>query len=169
MLGKGADANRGRWSRLLEKIPGFKGYVDRISRKQSEQQTREHIARRLEDGKVAIDAFATRQMEAGNFDLLPSCDRVRGRIEALIASLRSGLPLGASFLNSGQLDEDRLDDLYEHDLWVMEEAEKLAREMTQISQSTGDPRPVLDQLQDRVRAIEAKIAERREILARDHW
>ena len=56
--------------------------------------------------------------------------------------------------------------MYEHDLWTIDAAEKFDNEVEALaSDSSADPEMLLSQIEQRFATIEAKLAERRKILA----
>jgi hypothetical protein len=138
--------------------------VDQAARRKSDALARTWLANHLESGKLAIEQYSARLVDQGLYDPLPQCDQLRGRLDLLIARLRAN-PSGRSPSgSSGALDDDLLEDLYEHDLWAMDEAERLVGEMSALARSADSAPQVLQQLQDRVAAIENKWEERRRLL-----
>lgn len=152
------------FARLVRKIPGFAGYVDPVARAKSDEQARNWLVSHLDVGKQAIDHLAKRLVDQGLYDQVLSCDRLRGRLDQLIARLR-GNPSGLiGGISQGPLDADQLEDLYDHDLGAMEEADRLAREMRELADSNTDPGEILEPLQARVAALETKWREREDML-----
>ena len=88
---------------MLRKIPGFAGYLDKDERRQSDEQARRWVADRLDRAKRSLDAFTRGLLELGQIDVLPKFDRLRGRIDYLIAQLRSTRPATPISLNRPRL------------------------------------------------------------------
>ena len=152
---------------ILRKIPGFAGYLEASRRREAEAQAREWIAGQLELGKKAIDTFARRLVDAGSLDSLPACDRLRGRLDTMIARLR-GMPAGGgTFFSQSSLNEERLEDLYEYDLWMMDESEKVAKRMAELAQSSAAE--TLSQIESQVADVEQKWAQRQQLLITDSF
>jgi hypothetical protein len=75
------------------------------------------MADRLQQGKGGLDQYGRGLADAARIDQLPQLDSLRGRIDTLIARLR-GAPAGYSgFFDLVQVDEELLDNVYEHDLY----------------------------------------------------
>jgi hypothetical protein len=151
---------------ILRKIPGFGGYLAASARRESEAKARQWVAQHLETGKRAIDSFAKKLADAGQFDSLPKCDRIRGQLDLLISRMRS-TPLGhGGFFTESAVDDDTLEDLYEYDLWLMDEAEKLAKSV-QLTAAGGNSAEVLQQLEQQVNAMETKWRDRQKLIEGD--
>ena len=156
-------------SGILRKIPGFAGYLEANRRRESEAQSRHWIANQLELSKKSIDAFARRLVDAGSLDPLPACDRLRARLDTIIARLR-GMPASSGrFFSQSSLNEDRLEDLYEYDLWMMDESEKLAARMAEIAQSTAATMETLQQFESQITDVETKWEQRQQLLTDDSF
>jgi hypothetical protein len=151
-------------SRILRHIPGFGGYLDQAERRENDEKTRNLIAGHLQAGKKAIDDFSRQLLDSGNVEALPACERLRSRLETLIQKVRSGLSGRAEFFRTAKFDEDFLDELYEHDLWTLDESERLAGEIQSMASSKTDAAKVLGDLQERVAAIESKFQDRQRML-----
>jgi hypothetical protein len=95
--------------------------LDKEARRDSDQLTRQWLADRLQRAKRGMDQYSRALVEAANIDQLPQVDRLRSHLDRLIARLR-GAPAGYSgFFDLVQVDEELLEDVYEHDLWLMDE------------------------------------------------
>ncbi len=157
-------SNESLFAKLVRKIPGFAGYVDPAARAKSDAQARTWLANHLDVGKQAIDHLAKRLVDQGLYDQVLPCDRLRGRLDQLMARLRSNPSGLIGGITKGPLDADQLEDLYDHDLGAMDEADRLVQEMRALADSNTDPREILDQLQARVSTIETKWREREDML-----
>ena len=84
----------------------------------------------------------------------------------MIASLR-GAPVGYhGFFTIDEVQDDLLEDVYEHDLWTIDEAEEFANDVAALAtDTTVEAEALLEQIENRFETIETKIDERRKILA----
>jgi hypothetical protein len=151
--------------RLLRKIPGFGGYLDRAARRQSDEHARRLAAEHLDRAKRGLDECARALADSGQLDRIPLLDRLRHRLDRLIAQLR-GAPAGASgFYQAQRLNEELVEDLYEYDLWTIDEAEKLAGQIESLARHDADPIQLTNELALSVGEFEHKVAERQKLLA----
>lgn len=148
---------------IARRVPGFAGYLDKEERRESDAQARRWLADRLDACKPGLDAYTRSLTEQGRLDGLAACDRLRNKIELLISRLR-GAPAGYSgFFDANQVDEDRLDDVLEHDLGLMEHAEQTATAIENLATADGDLESAENQFQD----LERRFGDRTKLLSSD--
>ena len=146
---------------IARRIPGFAGYLDKEERRESDAQARRWLADRLDASKPALDAYTRSLTEQGNLDSLSACDKLRNRIELLISRLR-GAPTGyGRFFETSEMGEDRLDDILEHDLWLVEHAEQSATAIENLASPDGSLATAEKHLLD----LEKRFGERTKLLA----
>jgi hypothetical protein len=167
------DRPQGYFDNLLRKVPGFAGYVDHEARLASDRLAREQIAGHLQRAKGALERITGALVDGGDIDALPKFDRFRGSVDHAIAKLR-GAPAGYhSFFALDDVQDDMFEDVYEHDLWTIDEAEKFGDQIEALATSLdgavdGDSHNaigLLSQIKAHFGVIEAKIKERERMLA----
>ena len=112
---------------ILRYIPGFRGYLEKEYRRDSDELGREWLADRLQRSKRAIDELTRPLADQGQIDVLPQVDRLRGRLDKLIARIRGAMQGYSGFFDLVRVREDLLDRVYEHDLALMEQVDALGR------------------------------------------
>ncbi len=112
--------------RILRQVPGFRGYLGKEDRRESDALQRDWLADRLQRSKRSIDALARPLADAGQIDLLPQLDRVRGRIDKLIGRIRGAMQGYSGFFDLVQVDEALLDRVYEFDVDLIAQVDTLA-------------------------------------------
>ena len=118
--------HRGVIETILRYIPGFRGYLEKEYRRESDDLQRDWLADRLQRSKRAIDELSRPLADAGQIDLLPQVDRVRGRLDKLIGRIRGAVQGYSGFFDLVRVDEELLDRIYEHDSALMQEVDALA-------------------------------------------
>ncbi|NQT16285.1 MAG: hypothetical protein HQ582_26245 [Planctomycetes bacterium] len=119
--------NRNVVETILRYIPGFRGYLEKEYRRDSDELGREWLADRLQRSKRAIDELTRPLADRGQIDVLPQVDRLRGRLDKLIARIRGAMQGYSGFFDLVRVREDLLDRVYEHDLALMQEVDALGR------------------------------------------
>jgi hypothetical protein len=130
---------RGWIESVLRHIPGFRGY-------QSDELQRDWLADRLQRSKRGLDELAGKLVDAGQLDALPQVEKLRSRIDRLIARIRSAMQGYSGFFDLVQIDEQTLDRIYEHDLALLEQIAALSdgvEALSQKVQTAGDEIPQL--------------------------
>ena len=118
--------NRGIIETVLRYIPGFRGYLEKEYRRESDDLQRDWLADRLQRSKRAIDELTRPLADAGQIDLLPQVDRVRGRLDRLIGRIRGAVQGYSGFFDLVEVDEELLGRVYGHDVALMQQVDALA-------------------------------------------
>ncbi len=117
---------------ILRWVPGFRGYLEKEYRRASDDLQRDWLADRLQRAKRAIDAVSRPLADAGQIDVLPQVDRLRGRLDKLIGRIRGAVQGYSGFFDLVRVDEALLERVYERDVALMEQVEALAATVEQL-------------------------------------
>jgi len=131
---------------VLRNIPGFRGYLEKEYRRESDDLQRDWLADRLQRSKRAIDQLARELADAAQIDLLPQIDRLRGRIDRLIGRIRGAVQGYSGFFDLVRVDEELLDRVYEHDIAMMEQLDALAAAVEKLPGKQDEIATVLPDL-----------------------
>ena len=135
---------------ILRRIPGFRGYLEKEYRRESDDLQRDWLADRLQRSKRVLDTTARSLADAAQIDVLPQVDRFRGRLDTLIGRIRGAMQGYSGFFDLVRVDEALLDDLYEHDVALMKEIDGLADAVEQLPSQSGDIATELTELNGKV-------------------
>jgi response regulator RpfG family c-di-GMP phosphodiesterase len=83
-----ARAAQNALERLMNSVPGFKGYRERDLRRDADRLQREHISARLEDGKKALNQVAAALTRGGDLDVINDVETARKRIDKVANRIR---------------------------------------------------------------------------------
>ena len=117
---------------VLRYIPGFRGYLEKEYRRESDELQRQWLADRLQRSKRAIDQLTRPLADAGQIDALPQIDRLRGRLDKLIFRIQGAMQGYSGFFDLVRVREDVLDRVYEHDVALMHDVDALARAVEEL-------------------------------------
>jgi len=137
---------RGWIESVLRYIPGFRGYLEKEYRRESDELQRAWLADRLQRSKRGLDTLAAALVDAARLDDLPPLERLRSRLDRLIARIRSAMQGYSGFFDLVQVSEQTLDRIYEHDLSLMEQVAELADAVEALGkkqETAGDEIPPL--------------------------
>jgi hypothetical protein len=150
--------------RILRHIPGFRGYLEKEYRRDSDELQRQWLADRLQRAKRAVDDAARPLVDAGQIDLLPQIDRLRGRLDKFIWQLRSAMQGYSGFFDLVRVDEAVLDRVYQHDLALMDEVQALAEKIEALPTRGAELSAALPELLNQIDNAESQWSARAEIL-----
>lgn len=137
---------------LVQWIPGFRGYWNRERRREADQLLRHWLAERLDAAKRQLDQRARPLADLGQIDLLPQMDRLRGRLDKMVAKVRGATQGYSGFFDLAQVDQDRLEEVYQHDVAAIDQIDALVALLESLP---SEPRALADALPE----LAAKIAE----------
>jgi hypothetical protein len=112
--------------RVLQHIPGFKGYLQKSNRRESDALQRDYLASRLERAKRALDDYARNLVDTGHLDALPQCDRVRSKLDRLLGRIRGAMQGYSGVFDLVRIDEGVLDKVYEYEVSLLQQVDALA-------------------------------------------
>jgi phage shock protein A len=117
---------------ILWHVPGFRGYLEKEYRRDSDQLQRKWLADRLQRAKPGLDELSRRLVDARQVDLLPQIDRVRARLEKLLGRIRSAMQGYSGFFDLVRVDEHLLDQVYQYDVDLIQAVETLGQAVEQL-------------------------------------
>ncbi len=132
---------RGAIESFLRRIPGFRGYLEKEYRRDSDAMTRRWLADRLQRSKRGIDELARPLADAG-------------RIDKLIGRIRGAMHGYSGFFDLVQIDEARLEAVYEHDLRLLDDAEALGQAIEGLPARRDQLDDALPELTRQIDALE---------------
>jgi len=114
---------------ILRYIPGFRGYLEKEYRRESDRLLRTWMGDRIRQCKRVTDRLARDLLEARRITILPQIDRVRGRLDTLLGRIEGAVAGYSGFFDYVRVDERLLDRVYEHDLALMQQIETLIQKI----------------------------------------
>ena len=112
-----SDKARTFIEKMMRVLPGYGGYADRESRRNTDKLLRTHLAGQLQEVKTAFDAFiATLSNQPDSLDLMTPAGSIAKLLEKCIDRLKFADYGYAGFFDSPKVQEPELDALYQFDL-----------------------------------------------------
>jgi hypothetical protein len=111
---------------LLHKIPGFRGYLDKENRRESDALQRRSLADRLQRCKRALNDYTRTLADSGQTSQLPRYDRLRGQIDKIIGRIQGAMQGYSGVFDLVRVDEALLDRVYEYDVILIERIDDVA-------------------------------------------
>ena len=152
--------HRGEFESILRKIPGFHGYLEKEYRRESDELQREWLANSLQRSKRGLDEYSRRLVDDAQLNAMPQVDRLRARLDKIIARIRGAMQGYSGMFDLVQIGEKELDAVYEHDVGLMSAVDDLSRTIEDLgayaSAATASvgPATVVSQLMEKIETIE---------------
>jgi hypothetical protein len=150
-------AARRNWiETILRHVPGFKGYLEREYRRESDELLRNALADRLQRSKRAIDDAARQLLDAAATDQLPRIERLRVRLDRLLGRIRGAMQGYSGFFDLVRINEAVLERVYDHDATLAQDiddfvvqVERLAAQRDKIAEAVAESLARLDEIEHR--------------------
>ncbi len=149
---------------ILRYIPGFRGYLEKEYRRDSDQLVRQWLADRLQRSKRAVDQVARSLADAGRIDPLPLVDRLRGRLDRMIGRFRGAMRGYSGIFDLVRVREGLLDQVYEHDIALIEQVDAVGLAVEQLPADEGELPPAIQAIFSQLDELEHKWDAREDIL-----
>ena len=162
--------NRGVIETVLRKIPGFRGYLEKEYRRESDELQREYLADSLQRSKRGLDEYARGLVDDAQLDAIPPVDRLRSRLDKTIARIRGAMQGYSGVFDLVQIGEAELDQVYEHDVLLLTTVDDLADAVSDLNAyataatASGGPATVVPQLLAKIEVIEQAWDAREDLL-----
>jgi SMC interacting uncharacterized protein involved in chromosome segregation len=134
---------RNALERLLTRIPGFRGYLDREARREADKLLREHGASRLEQVVRELHEVAA----SSALDELEDLHELLNEVEKLRMELRFADRGYSGFFDEVKLDSSpALDAVYEKDERIVEQIEQISAQVADVEFQVASVRAVVKRL-----------------------
>ncbi|MBI3925083.1 MAG: hypothetical protein HY319_06045 [Armatimonadetes bacterium] len=153
--------------KLMRKIPGFGGYLDRERRRDADKLQREFLARETIEIKKRLQDIQEELLANGNLSLMTKLDRLGNRLDRVSERIRTGASGYAAFFEINQVNSQELDRIYEHDLAMLtdlEDAKAACASLQTAVECEDNPGARVNDLQKLINQLDEKLNERERIL-----
>lgn len=146
--------NRGLLDRLIGKLPGYQGYIDRDARQESDRIQREFISKQLFDMKKPVQEIINEVMSTGDLMALPKFEKITNRIDKVAQRIRSASYGSAQFFGASGIGEAELQRLHEFDMGLVDCVEEVKGEIKELEQSVGESSKMNDKIKSVLAVLE---------------
>lgn len=123
--------------KLLGKIPGFKGYVDRVNRRSADKLLRETIASRFETLVQRISALQRDLITQGGLSWVDDLEGAVVKLRTFIDRVRTASYGYAGFFDAVKVNSEELALIYQYDLALFEAGDAVERAIDNVEAAMG--------------------------------
>jgi hypothetical protein len=123
--------------KLLSKIPGFKGYVERGDRRLSDKLLRETIANEYEAHYQRISGLQRDLISQGGLAYLDDLENAAIKLRQFIDRVRTASYGYAGLFDAIKIKEDELASIYQYDAALLEKGATVSAAIDNVESSIG--------------------------------
>jgi hypothetical protein len=124
--------------KLMQKIPGFKGYHEQEIRRSADKLLREHLSGLLDQARQRLFRFQAELSSRGEFKPVTDLDRISRRLLRARDRIEHA-PYGYSgFFDAMKVDTETLDRLYDYDLALKDQIGQIDADAESVTSAAVD-------------------------------
>ncbi len=160
---------RGYLEEILVQLPGFKGYLARENRRESDKACRDHLAARLSVAKKAVGEAKRELLSSGKLLGIEQLDRVSDRLERVISKVAHAERGYSGFFDKNQIGPEQLDRLHEADLALTGLATAIEEKLGQLAAAAAgeELKPALQAALEAVDNFERSFDQRKRVMTEE--
>ncbi len=125
------------FKKLLSKIPGFSGYIERSNRRQADQILRQAVAQRYEDQWQRISGLQRDLISTGGIAYVDDMEAAAIKLRQFIDRVRTASYGYSGFFDAVKINEEELAQVYQYDLALLDAADEMKNAVDNVETSMG--------------------------------
>ena len=123
--------------KILSKLPGFQGYIEREDRRNADKLLRESIADRFENQWRRISALQKEAISTGEIEKIDDLESSAIKLRQFIDRVKTASYGYAGFFDVIKVNTEELNAIYQHDLQMLELEDEISRAIDNVENSFG--------------------------------
>ena len=124
-------------AKIIKKIPGFDGYIERAERRSADKLLRESIADRFESLWSRISELQKEAISAGDIEMIDDLEAGAIKLRQFIDRVRTASYGYAGFFDAIKVKTKELDAIYQYDFQLLALEEEISRAIDNVESSMG--------------------------------
>ncbi len=123
--------------KLLSKIPGFSGYIERENRRSSDKILRDTVSARLEDVWKRISSLQRDLLNQGEIRVIDDLEAAAIKFRQVIDRIKKASYGYSGFFDAVKINEKELALIYQYDLSMMDQVDIANKAVDTVETSIG--------------------------------
>lgn len=125
------------FKKILAKIPGFNGYVERSERRAADKLLRESIADHFDGLWGRISAIQRTAISEGNIEMIDELEAPALKLRQFVDRIRTAAYGYAGFFDAIKVKTEELDQIYQYDSALLDMEDEVGRAVDNLEASMG--------------------------------
>jgi hypothetical protein len=108
-------SQRGSFEQLLARIPGFRGYVDKASRRTADRMIRDYVADLLTQRVNRLVEIEKQLLDNGGLSYMSKTNSAKTKLQTYRDRVKAATPGYSGFMEAVKVDTEELERLYSFD------------------------------------------------------
>ncbi len=131
------DSDLDPFKKILGKIPGFSGYMERQKRRDSDKLLRDMIADRFEQQAQRVSGLQRDLISQGQIELVDDVEAAVIKLRTFSDRVRRATRGYSGLFDAVKINEEELTRLYEYDATMLDLVEEVARSVDNLEAALG--------------------------------
>jgi len=123
--------------KIISKVPGFKGYIERSNRRAADKMLRETIAARFEELWQRVSSLQTDFLSQGELLYLDDLEKAAIKLRTFIDKIQRASYGYSGFFDAAKVNEDELARVYEYDSAMLDLVDEVSNAIDNVEASMG--------------------------------
>ncbi len=125
------------FKKILSKIPGFQGYIDRQARRDSDKLLRETIFKRFRELENRVSELQREFISQGEIQSVGDLEGAALKLRQFADRVRTASRGYSSLFEAVKINEAELAKLYEYDASLLDKTDEVSRAIDNVQESIG--------------------------------
>jgi len=125
------------FKKILNKVPGFKGYIDRQARRDSDKLLRETIADSFEAQWQRISTLQRDVISSGDIGFVDDLEGAAIKLRAFIDRVRRARRGYSGLFDAVKINEAELEQIYQYDAQMLDLGDEVGHALDNVEASIG--------------------------------
>jgi len=125
------------FKKILSKVPGFKGYMERQSRRDSDKLLRDMIYKRFRELEDRVSSLQRELLSGGDIGYLDDLERAALKLRTFADRVRTAPRGYSSLFEAVKINEEELAKLYQFDAAFLDKVDEVGRAIDNVQSSVG--------------------------------
>jgi hypothetical protein len=123
--------------KIMSKVPGFKGYIDRQARRDSDKLIRDMLFNRFRELEGRVSGLQRDFGNRGEYDYIDDLERTSIKLRTFADRIRTATRGYSSLFEAVKINEDALAKIYQYDSAMLDLVDEVGRAIENVEASIG--------------------------------
>lgn len=158
------EESKNWFERLMEHIPGYKGYKEKELGREADKIERVYVAERLDSSRKKLEDLQLELTQRGNLDILGVVDVTMRKLRKVRDRVQFADYGYAGLFDTTKVGKEKIDELYAFDKQLETDAGGIEELTGALSADSPSLRTDVGLLDDRIEALDARFSEREHLI-----